>query len=324
MINMPRVVAPMFLVLVAACSREQTGSATVLGGAESNLREEQAHIRVVTPRTMPSQARGADTSTPALMADMRSVSGLFCRVKERLELLAMRDEALREEERLLEARRRQDVQEDRRLQTLFEQYSNCWEQITDEHDRFMVARMIPDLARAESIMMALIESGDNVVVADVAAYLRFFYERRLNRPDEALTILIKGEERVLAGREWTAALKQMNIRERNAVCGLYHKLALAYFARANIKGVIDGFTRAAECAGDDPQICSSRYVHLARAYENIRDRYNALVAYSQAEQQLMRIADRQQRALLLECWDDIQRSKRRVERGIFENSAWRQ
>lgn len=312
------------LTLVAGCSREEADNAAAPASRHKIVAREPSGSNVVTPGRLPSSSvmPNAGTSAPAEVADLHTVSALFCTVTERLELLALREEVLQEEARAEEERRCRDAAEERRLQSVFEQYSNRWEDIPDEHDRFMVARMIPDLARAERILRSLMESSDRAVVADVARYLRFFYEGRLNRPDEALAILLDGERRVLAGQEWPACLIAMSAREGKSLAALYHALAVTQFMRGKAEDAARAFARSAESASFDPRLSAYRYITLARAFENMCDKENALRAYHEAELQLLKITKKTEKAILLDCWDDIQESKTRLIKGVFKSFAW--
>ena len=319
-----QVVAACVVMFVTACSREQVGVEPHRQGQRKTQAKQQYRKVFTASDETASEAPITATSTQEIVADFSTVSGLFCAVTERMELLALRDEILREKESKEKERARQYAEEERRLQSLFEQYSNRWEQIPDEYDRFKVARMIPDLGRAERILLNLMESSQRVVVADVAGYLRFFYEDRVNRPNDALPILFEGERRILGGRELSEALSTMSVDEQKATGVLYMRMAITQHMRGDGEGATRAFERAAQCAIGRPSGCAGRYVELASAYENVRDGKNAMRAYEKAEEQLSQITDRREKALSLWLWDEIQEGKRRIERGEFESTSWEQ
>jgi len=317
-----QVVAACVVMFVTACSREQVGVEPHRQGQRKTQAKEQYRKVFRASDETASEAPITATSTQEIVADFSTVSGLFCAVTERMELLALRDEILREKESKEKERARQYAEEERRLQSLFEQYSNRWEQIPDEYDRFKVARMIPDLGRAERILLNLMESSQRVVVADVAGYLRFFYEDRVNRPNDALPILFEGERRILGGQEWPEALSTMSVDERNATAALYREMAVTQYMRDNAEGVIRAFERTAQSKIGQPGACAYWYFELALAYQNVRDGKNAMRAYEKAEEQLSQISDRREQARSLLLWDEIQEGRRRIERGEFNSAFW--
>ena len=316
--------ATLLLMVASNCAKKPghpPGTTAHAAAQQSSNTAHRTAIAAASAMATPQKGTAPMEHAATAVADMVVVSGLYSSLEERLTLLTLGEEIKLEKEQEEQKNAQRWAVEEKRLQALLEQYSNRWEQIPNERDRFMVARNIEDPAIRERILLSLLSSPDVSIIADVACYLRFWYEH-MGRKEDALAIYARGDQAILKGRTLPEALAQMTDNERRAISRLYNDNAVELHERNDHRAAAENFRNAALSMSFDPERGANAYYELSLAYHNLKDRDSALWALAEAEKSLARIQDTRGKARVIYLWDDIQEGKRMLHNGEFTTASW--